>query len=128
MDYKDLIEISKKDFRNEAHSILNQYSYYTVDMYIPLEEDDTKFCINPKVEELAEELYNMDKFSFDKRYSYPVVAGKLLNQFDIEIVEDGVKILTDETDAIRVKKALIQLIYPSTGRSIETLREELKSV
>jgi hypothetical protein len=126
-NFKDLKQIERKDFLIGAASYLSDIKCITVNSI--LQSENGKWYTNPEVEKLAEEMYNMDTFSFDKRYSYPVLAGNLLNRYDIEYSENGVEIQCSDDDKERVKKAMTQLLYPAKEMSsYDNLEKSLKGI
>jgi len=122
MEYNKLNRVSKSIFRSEATCLLTADKGYIVDKIIKTEEG---LRYNPEVDALAEEIYNMDHFVFDKRYMYPVCAGEFLDRFEIVDSENGVEILCDDSDRLRIKKAIAQLVFPATGSKFDNLKTRL---
>ena len=121
-----MTQTESKVYLDEAASVLTKTKRYIVNKII--KDNNDKWIINPEVKELAEQIYNMDYFVFDKRYGYPVAAGSLLRTYDIAFSENGVEILCSNDDKQRVKKAVIQLLHPVSGFGIDNLKENLRAV
>ena len=113
-------------YLEEAAAVLTNNKGCIVNKII--KDENGNQIINPEVKELSEQIYNMDYFVFDKRYSYPIAAGSLLRTYDVEFSENGVEILCINDDKPRVKKALIQLLHPVSGFGTDNLKECLRAV
>lgn len=126
MDFKNMTQTESIIYLDEAVSVLTEKKGYIVNKII--KDENNKWIINPEVKQLAEQIYNMDYFVFDKRYNYPLAAGNLLRNYDIEYSENGVEILCSNNDKQKIKKAILQLLHPASGFDFNNLKENLKAV